>query len=822
MVMCCLRLWRKGALESCLLDNSDRSYPFLVSPMRFFEFWSNEMWPVLSARYTELLAERPAKQDEASGRLYSKLMEEIKKKNILRQVTCNLAWTDPAENTVMQEDISLAMVENFVVDTFMGSRMHEAVDLDNSGQAVIVADDDHAVPERSDVAGVSTLRDSILAQKRLWRIPTIVPKFLNIPIALTSKEIAPTKGKFRRYGMDCAVNGVWLALYWAMKDGDNEAKDAIERLILDWPFDFQVFEPSPDAVDGNAGIEEAIFKAMTNLPLETERLRDFFGFTAKNLMLICGQVKKILTQKGPGKQSASAKDVWTWLVKSGNVNWGMFRTPSEKVVRCHLSNFELLERNPACKVIMDEALVQFGRDNLFDIPSTVNTLLHKCETVNDMVYAFKWLYGYMLRKKVKAPFSEQQEIAVQGGVLAQCHWARRYKTYLLKTYPAVVQEPQSTEAAGSPAAVSVAPGFLATGSVAKQPINLRSRAKSCMLDPLFLYQTLEGPNRSQTFLTALPSEALRKMLAHVSDIDRGVYATEIKGALTSQAGASRYDPEKFLAGDRPKNRFMSDFAIAYKALTLKQHGNGETPAEEYVGEVSPTVASAQGEPSNDPGAAADSASKHNMDKLKKDVEESIGATLDTRLVCLTKDGQHDELVKSVASTDLYQQLSSENARFVGVYEVENARLCTTYEKEGIFQREPPIDLEDFSNFSEVMDKLMKPDCDLYLIFCGAHESSYESVMEVVGKKGWKSKMFYLNYDVKAMEEYYWKRRRGLANSNSLKRLVVCWKGKQPTNMPSERKYVDPNSHLYCMVINKVPISPPKELTWLEKVSETKP
>ena len=56
----------QGALESCLLNNSDRSYPFLVSPMRFFEFWSNEMWPVLSARYTELLAERPAKQDEAS------------------------------------------------------------------------------------------------------------------------------------------------------------------------------------------------------------------------------------------------------------------------------------------------------------------------------------------------------------------------------------------------------------------------------------------------------------------------------------------------------------------------------------------------------------------------------------------------------------------------------------------------------------------------------------------------------------------------------------------------------------------------------------
>ena len=64
-----------------------------------------------------------------SGRHFGKkVFEKLTKDKCCRNVTCNLAWTDPTANTVMQEDISLAMVENFVLDDFLDSSMHAMAD----------------------------------------------------------------------------------------------------------------------------------------------------------------------------------------------------------------------------------------------------------------------------------------------------------------------------------------------------------------------------------------------------------------------------------------------------------------------------------------------------------------------------------------------------------------------------------------------------------------------------------------------------------------------------------------------------------------------
>ena len=206
----------------------------------------------------------------------------------------------------------------------------------------------------------------------------------------------------------------------------------------------------------------------------------------------------------------------------------------------------------------------------------------------------------------------------------------------------------------------------------------------------------------------------------------------------------------------------------------------------------------------------------NVATLKRELEESIQSTLKARLVCLTKDGQHAELTRLVASTDLYQQLASEAARFQGIYDVKNARISEIYEGNSIFQKQPPLDVEDFETFSEVMHNLMKDGCDVYWILCGRYEVSYTAIMEFIKKKGWNWKMWYLNYDVKAMAKYYWKRCRGLANSNSLEKIILCWKGKLPAKVPNERYYVDVGSRLYNEVVNKVPVTPPKELAWVDK------
>ena len=39
-----------------------------------------------------------------------------------------------------------------------------------------------------------------------------------------------------------AVNGTWLAMKWALESADAAAIKALEDLILDWPFDFHLFE----------------------------------------------------------------------------------------------------------------------------------------------------------------------------------------------------------------------------------------------------------------------------------------------------------------------------------------------------------------------------------------------------------------------------------------------------------------------------------------------------------------------------------------------------------------------------------------------------
>ena len=85
--------------------------------------------------------------------------------------------------------------------------------------------------------------------------------------------------------MDAAVNGTWLAYKWAIEDGDEEAKAALESLILNWPFDFHLFQS--DAAESAAPkLEDKILQFMVNIPLETERLRDFFGLEGKHLMMI--------------------------------------------------------------------------------------------------------------------------------------------------------------------------------------------------------------------------------------------------------------------------------------------------------------------------------------------------------------------------------------------------------------------------------------------------------------------------------------------------------------------------------------------------------
>ena len=277
-----------------------------MADLRFLDVWSGKLWPRIGSRFEELLQMRPAKQDQAVGRHYgSGLLENIVTKSKICGVSCNLAWTDPSKNTALQEDIPLSIVQNFVADTFLDikamgpAESASPLPVTSECEPSELADNQFLTP--SAVAADETFRNLTLKAKRIWKVPRRCPETLHIPIALTSRTELPEKGHFRRLGMDCAVNGVWLALYWAMEDQDKSAIEALERLILDWQFDFELFEVPEETPNREAQLEANIFAAITNIPLQIERQRDFFGLTGKNMMLICGLSRKLVKNMTAGK-----------------------------------------------------------------------------------------------------------------------------------------------------------------------------------------------------------------------------------------------------------------------------------------------------------------------------------------------------------------------------------------------------------------------------------------------------------------------------------------------------------------------------------------
>ena len=69
---------------------------------------------------------------------------------------------------------------------------------------------------------------------------------------------------------------------------------------------------------------------------------------------------------------------------------------------------------------------------------------------------------------------------------------------------------------------------------------------------------------------------------------------------------------------------------------------------------------------------------------------------------------------------------------------------------------------------------MKPGMDICWLFSGRLEQSEKEIKDVITKKGWKYKQFTTVLDYKAMQKYYWRRQRGLANSRTVEKLLLCW------------------------------------------------
>ena len=150
-------------------------------------------------------------------------------------------------------------------------------------------------------------------KRKPWKIPAQVERGFEIPICITDTYAIPELGKFKRLGMDVVVNAVWLALFWAKKEGNNEAVSALRNLILEWPMDFVFISGSTPEE-----IEENKFKWSVNMSAKVERLRDFVGLESNNMLRIVAAAAGFVAGSAnlASSKKASASLVHKWLLEN--------------------------------------------------------------------------------------------------------------------------------------------------------------------------------------------------------------------------------------------------------------------------------------------------------------------------------------------------------------------------------------------------------------------------------------------------------------------------------------------------------------------------
>ena len=131
-----------------------------------------------------------------------------------------------------------------------------------------------------------------------------------------------------------------------------------------------------------------------------------------------------------------------------NVRWGLYHQPTEKTVKKLMANADAVLGNPLVAEVVDRARIEFGRDNQFDYPATLHTLVHKCDSPGELVFVVRWIFALMLARQQKDPYSDR-ELDGKTGVVAQCHWQRSYVAHLLQEHAAIFAKPEPAVSAGA-------------------------------------------------------------------------------------------------------------------------------------------------------------------------------------------------------------------------------------------------------------------------------------------------------------------------------------------------------------------------------------
>ena len=211
-----------------------------------------------------------------------------------------------------------------------------------------------------------------------------------------------------------------------------------------------------------------------------------------------------------------------------------------------MENLAALQKSPAALDLIEAAVSRWGRDNLLDWPTKVGLIVQRTSDSASLLYVVEALYTRMWRMGLKDPCSSNALSDVIGEII----WAKTYMALVLRNYPEVFSTRCNSDDAERNADESVA--------------SIKT-AKSYLDSPLKFFLQTEGPDKDPTWLQAMPSEALRLVMKHCTEVAQGFYKPGIQGAL-KQPQRERYNMDAFHKAVRVSKRFFEPFQIAYGSL----------------------------------------------------------------------------------------------------------------------------------------------------------------------------------------------------------------------------------------------------------------
>jgi len=373
-------------------------------------------------------------------------------------------------------------------------------------------------------------------------------------------------------------------------------------------------------------------------------------------MRIVAQATAILRKKAAsGKVTKDM--VRKWLVD--NVKWGIHHVPDTKTVENHMRNWEKIQKDPRALQLIEAAKSRWGRENLLDYPTKLAKIVTRSEA-SSLCFLIESLFSQMWRSHQKDPYGGKELASVIPAIL----WTRTYFKGFLSQFPELLKT-STDHPEGNGNAIAQCRRFLHY--------------------PYDFFVATEGPARDPTFLQSLPQEADRLFMKHALEVAQGLYAPEIKGAL-SGTGAEKYGIDKFLGAARVQKRFGDQFKIAYDTLIgKKSEPDGEAQAAALAalnqeGGGAPKSAGQQ-QDGQESKIETEPQKKVAVSNYRTHCETYCQGELDARVITVLAEGTHVEIGASVTKTRLYQNLT-DSVPLMAFYDVKNAKLCNIFEGEG--------------------------------------------------------------------------------------------------------------------------------------------